>query len=138
MEVSIRRGSSMPISICATGATLTGRLVAKAGGGGGGVCAFFCWCCTFSRFVLDSSDEVVLFAVGRTPECVLLCCSMLSLRVKALLHSGQTASFFPVCFFACRAAWPEVVKNSLQPYCLETGQGYEFFFCEVLGAVFVG
>lgn len=38
------------------------------------------------------------------------CCSMLSLRVKALLHSGQYASFLPVCFFAWRAAWPEVVK----------------------------
>ena len=52
---------------------------------------------------------------------------MLSLRVNALLHSGQYASFLPVCFLACRAAWPEVVKKSVHPTCLAIGQGYWFF-----------
>ena len=52
---------------------------------------------------------------------------MLSLRVNALLHSGQNASFFPVCFLACRAAWPDVVKKSLHPYCFAIGHGYWFF-----------
>src|ERR1700712_1444903 len=51
---------------------------------------------------------------------------MLSLRVKALLHSGQRASFRPVCFFACRAACPEVVKKSWHWYCLANGHGYWF------------
>jgi len=60
--------------------------------------------------------------------CVRRCCSMLSLRVKALLHSGQKASFLPVCFLAWRAAWPEVVKKSWQLYCLASGHGYWFFF----------
>lgn len=52
----------------------------------------------------------VALVVLRPFWCVRRCCSMLSLRVKALLHSGQKASFLPVCFFACRAAWPDVVK----------------------------
>lgn len=77
----------------------------------------------FDRGVFDDECEVFARLLGalspslapfdellRPFWCVRRCCSMLSLRVKALLHSGQKASFFPVCFLACRAAWPDVVK----------------------------
>lgn len=65
------------------------------------------------RFVccLDFFTSRSLLLVELRPLwCVRRCCSMLSLRVKALLHSGQYASFLPVCFLAWRAAWPDVVK----------------------------
>ena len=62
--------------------------------------------------------------------CVRSCCFMLSLRVKALLHVGQWMFFSPVCFLPWRAAWPEVVKVSVQEKRAACGQGY--FFLTVL------
>ena len=46
--------------------------------------------------------------------CVRSCCFMLSFLVKAFLHVGQRMFFSPVCFFPCRAAWPDVVNVSVQ------------------------
>jgi hypothetical protein len=79
--------------------------------------------------LLEPADELspLLLEALRPFWWVRRCCSMLSLRVKALLHSGQKASFFPVCFLACRAAWPEVVKKCEHLYSLASGQGYWFF-----------
>ena len=62
--------------------------------------------------------------------CVRSCCFILSLRVKALLHVGQWMFFSPVCFLPWRAAWPEVVKVSVQEKRAACGQGY--FFLTVL------
>lgn len=61
-------------------------------------------------FTFEFSELPLVRDTPRTFWWVRRCCSMLSLRVKAFLHSGQNASFLPVCFFAWRAAWPEVVK----------------------------
>lgn len=79
-----------------------------------------------------------VFAPLRPPLCVRRCCSMLSLRVKALLHSGQMASLRPVCFLEWRAAWPEVVKKSLQFSCLASGHGYWFFLGRAVAAAATG
>lgn len=68
-------------------------------------------CEVFAR--LFGADSLLLPALDvllRPFWWVRRCCSMLSFRVKALLHSGQKASFLPVCFLAWRAAWPDVVK----------------------------
>ena len=62
-------------------------------------------------------DELLIDVLTTADEscpglCVRSCCFMLSLRVKALLHVGHRIFFSPVCFFPCRAAWPEVVNLS--------------------------
>jgi hypothetical protein len=59
---------------------------------------------------------------------------MLSFRVNALLQTGQWTLFSPVCFFPCRAAWPEVVKVAAQECEAAYGQGYLFFLL-TLGAL---
>ena len=61
---------------------------------------------SFSKPLLSSPSELLL--------CVRSCCFMLSLRVKALLQTGQRTPFSPVCFFPCRAACPEVVNVAEQ------------------------
>lgn len=55
------------------------------------------------------------------------CCFMLSFRVKALLHIGQWTLFLLVCFFPCRAAWPEVIKLARHACEAAYGQGYLLF-----------
>lgn len=70
---------------------------------------------------LDDTEEGLLVAgvagegfSAREVLCVRSCCFILSLRVKALLQVGQWMFFSPVCFLPWRAAWPEVVKVSVQ------------------------
>jgi len=93
-------------TICAVGACWMGAGLGREWDLGRGV-----ECDVFARLLAlsplgfaDEADRLRPFWWVRR------CCSMLSLRVKALLHSGQKASFLPVCFLAWRAAWPEVVK----------------------------
>ena len=42
------------------------------------------------------------------------------------MHVGHRMFFSPVCFFPCRAAWPDVVKVSVQLWRTAWGQGYFF------------
>lgn len=122
---SMRRGSRRPMSFICSGRTGEGSKeegigrpwsVSSDGEADGiGSCStaalsfdFFCFS-TFSLF-RDSSCDVddaaadTAFAAARGPAWVRRCCSMLSFRVNAFEHSGQMASFLPVCFFAWRAA----------------------------------
>ena len=91
-------------------------MVGGCGGGGGAAVEMLegrdlrcCWRNFWRALVSSESlagfDEpelslLALLLLLRPPECVRRCCSMLSLRVKPLPHSGQMASFLPVCFLA--------------------------------------